>query len=128
MPSQIERESVAFSDLPNYNYALTSAQDDFLAVLLSEIGRVQQKRNGKKWDGFEEVGIEGIEYRPYCWSEDEEDDDRPNFKFEDVEIYWYKHPGRSNSANQLLSDDEWSAWFTRCLLLIQASETKNNVA
>jgi hypothetical protein len=45
---------------------------------------------------------------------------RPNFQHEDVEIRWYKYPGRGMSTNKNWSSDEWRAWMDRCLATIRA--------
>lgn len=47
---------------------------------------------------------------------------RPNFQFEDVEIRWYKYPGRGMSTNKDWTSDEWRAWFDRCLKTIRDFE------
>mgnify|MGYP001558513855 CR=1 FL=1 len=46
----------------------------------------------------------------------------PNFKFEDVEIRWYKHPGRGMSVNKNMSDTEWAEWLNRCIATIRKAD------
>lgn len=43
---------------------------------------------------------------------------QPNFKFEDVCIYWYKHHGRGLSCNIEKSDTAWREWFDRLMVKI----------
>ena len=86
----------------------------FLAYILVEIERVFWNKNQKEWDRYEDPKIPNIEYRPYYWGEDEEMA-KPNFKFEDVEIRWYKYPGRGMSVNKEMTDKEWHQWRYRCI-------------
>jgi len=99
---------------------------DFVWALLSEllavIGRVYWNRNQKEWRYIDDPEIPGIEVRAYYWGEDEKEAKKPNFKFEDIEIRWYKHPGRGMSLNRTLSEKEWRKWFDRCLKAIRDSE------
>lgn len=91
--------------------------------ILSEIERVFWNRNQKEWDGYEDPEIDGIEFRKYWWGdEDAPEAALPNFKFENVEIRWYKYPGRGMSVNVELTHLEWCEWFDRCIALIQKSD------
>lgn len=47
---------------------------------------------------------------------------RPNFKHEDVEIRWYKYPGRGMSTNKDWNAEEWKQWLRRCLATVRAFE------
>lgn len=47
----------------------------------------------------------------------------PNLKFEDVEICWYKHPGRGMSTNVSLDERGWRGWLDRCLMAIRGYDT-----
>lgn len=77
--------------------------------------------------------IPGLEWRGYYnWAGSPEDDDwdqvkanRPNFKFEDVEVRWYKNFGRSLNVNVKKSPDEWVSWFERCVKHLEDYERKN---
>ncbi|HUU93150.1 MAG TPA: hypothetical protein VM238_18305 [Phycisphaerae bacterium] len=46
----------------------------------------------------------------------------PNFKFEDVEIRWYKNPGRGMSCNRKMTERQWRRWFDRCVGVIRAGD------
>jgi hypothetical protein len=35
----------------------------------------------------------------------------PNFIYKDVELTWYKNPGRSMQVNKELTPDEWNTWI-----------------
>jgi hypothetical protein len=47
---------------------------------------------------------------------------QPNFQHEDVEIRWYKYPGRGMSTNKDWTAQEWRDWQSRCLATIRAFE------
>lgn len=73
--------------LPEYAQAL------FMAIQ-EEMGRVYFNREQESWEGGFDPEIEGITWRPYCWDEDSPEAKLPNFVFGEVEIRWYKYPGR----------------------------------
>lgn len=92
-----------------------------LMYLLSEIGRVYWNREQKEWDlsAMPDPKIPGLRVRPFNWADDNA---LPNFVFGDVEIRWYKHPGRGLSCNRDLDASGWIKWFGECLSAIQAEE------
>ena len=100
----------------------------FLMYLLREIDRVFYNLNGREWDRDESPLIAGVHFRPYYWSDSDEegyDEQRaaePNFAFEDVEIRWYKHAGCGMSLNVSREPAEWAGWFERCLKAIHNAE------
>lgn len=55
--------------------------------------------------------------RPYCWSEEEEEMELPNFLYKPngFEIRWYKYPFRNSYMNQDLSEKELLDIFKICL-------------
>ncbi len=95
-------------------------QNALLIALLDEIDRVYWNRHQQEWNRYEALQIQALEYRPYYWGEDEEEAAKPNFKFEDVEIGWYKHPGRGSFVNKHLSAQEWADWYLRASLEINS--------
>ena len=80
-------------DIPEYIQAL-------LMFLLKEFERIGHNIHGWHQEDYEELTMAGVEYRPYYWGNDEEEQCKPNFKFEDIMISWYKHPGRGMSTNR----------------------------
>ena len=42
----------------------------------------------------------------------------PNFEFGEVEIRWYKHPGRGQSCNVKWDERQWRVWFDECMKAI----------
>ena len=79
--------------------------------------------------GYDPVDfVPGLEIRGYNWNED--NDTRPNFSFNGVEIHWYKYPGRGMSVNVDWAAAEWVAWFDKCfaeLAGIREAESKNHM-
>lgn len=51
----------------------------------------------------------GIEVWPYSWNDDVEQ--KYNFKYQDIEISWYKHLGRGDSINREVSPAEAAKMF-----------------
>lgn len=108
--------------------------DALLEHILGEVNRVFWNVHQEEWDKYEDPQIPGIEYHPYYWGEcDCEDEEttlhtpdcptiQPNFKFEEVEIRWYKHPGRGQSCNVDWDERAWRLWFDRCVKAIQAAD------
>jgi len=102
-------------DCPEYVCALFD-------YILGEISRVYWNNNQKAWDYYDDPQIPGIEYRSYCWDSDSEDAQKPNFKFKDVEIRWYKYPGRGMSINVNWSEPQTRRWFDECIAAIRNCE------
>jgi hypothetical protein len=67
-----------------------------------------------RWEDtyFYEVG--GITFRRYYWGDDEVEAEKPNFSFGEVEIRWYKYPGRGMTTNVKWKKPHlWVGWFER---------------
>ena len=98
-------------EMPQYSIAL-------FTYILREVSRVYWNINQEEWDTYSDPDIPEIEFRPYYWGEDDEIAKLPNFVFDDVEIRWYKYPGRGMSVNKKMSPDEWVAWFDNVITAI----------
>jgi len=94
-----------------------------LTHLLNEIGMAFWNKNQEEWDTNDDPEIPGIVFNPYYWGDDPQEAGKPNFKFEDVEIRWYKHPGRSMTVNKSLTEKQWRVWFDKCLKRIQSYDS-----
>lgn len=109
-------------DLPRFVDALLQ---EILHVLDRVYWNVNQRSfEDAQWDAEFDVGIPGVTYRPYrpLTREEEKLDvppDRPNFRFEDVSIYWYKHPRRGLSCSRELDKLSWIDWFDRCVAVLE---------
>lgn len=73
-------------ELPEYAEAM-------LQAIRAEIERVYWNINQKEWSEYDGSPTPVFEWRPYYWGEDDVEAAKPNFKFQDVEVRWYKHLG-----------------------------------
>ena len=106
-------------EMPEYTVALFFG-------LWREIGRVYWNRNQEEFSnyGSDDPEIPGIVVNAYWWGADDTPESaRPNFTFGDVEIRWYKYPGRGMSCNVDWEPRQWVEWFDACLEKIQGSDT-----
>jgi len=51
---------------------------------------------------------------------------KPNFKFGEAEIRWYKHVGRGMSTNVDWDEAKWREWFADCFMAINAAKEADN--
>ena len=113
---------------PWNTYEVTDFIEALFWYILKEAGRVhgnitQNHRSDGLLHQLYESGVNGIHvgpvlFRTYQWVNHDlhpEVAELPNFVFEDVEIRWYKHPGRGMSTNKDWKPEEWIEWFDRCL-------------
>ena len=115
---------------PTGMFAVPEFAAALIGYCLDEIERVFWNVNQREWDRYEDPSIPGIEYRPYYWGECECGGQHvsgcpvelPNFKFEAVEIRWYKYPGRGMNCNIDQDAERWSEWFDRALTAIRAKD------
>ncbi len=103
---------VGIYELPEYVAA-------YLDYIYYEIDRVYWNRFQKEREEHWNPEIKEIEHREYYWGDEKKEAEKPNFKFKDVEIRWYKHKGRGMSCNKELTTDEWKDWFNDCLKIIR---------
>src|SRR5690242_17897709 len=96
--------------------------DALVFEILSEIERVFWNKNQRVWNRYEDPQIPGIEYRPYYWGDDDAEAEKPNLKHGNVEVRWYKHPGRSSTLNVEAKHDVIIRWFESAIATIQACE------
>lgn len=133
---------------PSGEYETPNFVDAFLEYIFCEIDRVFGNVNQRQWDRYEDPQIPDVEFRPYYWGEctcgyDEAYDEfyqrtiqefggfhkkdclliLPNFKFGEVEIRWYKHPGRGQSCNVNWNERAWRRWLDDCLRAIREYES-----
>lgn len=63
--------------------------------------------------------------RPFCWEEDEEKSQLPNFEYKPtgLKVSWYRSIGRGMSTNVEHEPDDWCTIINNCVLLaIKAQE------
>lgn len=107
---------------PWAQYEVPTYAEALLLYLLDEVGRTFWNRFQAEWNKHDDPEVPGLEYHHYYWGNDEDEAAKPNFKFEDIEIRWYKYPGRGMSCTKKLTVQEWAEWFTRCLAVIVAQD------
>lgn len=94
--------------------------------IIEEIRRVYWNREQREWEVHDDPKIDGVTYRPYWWGDENAPEvEMPNFVFDarpDVEIRWYKWPGRGMNCNVTMTADEWVAWFDACFAAIRAAD------
>lgn len=56
-----------------------------------------------------------FEVRAYYWGDDEELIHKPNFKWRDFEIHWYKHMGNLGKISQKFSPDMINEMLEDCV-------------
>ena len=79
-----------------------------LDYLLDEIGRVFWNVNQREWKLGYDPKIPGVEVRPYYWGDEtDKEATKPNFKFGEAEIRWYKYPGRGMTVNVDWGPEKW---------------------
>ena len=92
---------------------------------LREIGRVFWNKNQREWDWHETPGLKGIRFQCYWWGDDDaQEASVPNLQIEgsDVEIRWYKHPGRGNTTSRKMSPDDWHHWLNLAMSVIREND------
>lgn len=105
-----ELGQLAFGN-PTGDYSCPHWVDALVEEILTQIGRVYWNRHQTQWERFEAPEIPGIEFRSYYWGDDEEEAAKPNLKHGDIEVRWYKHPGRGTSLNVEPEPARIIAWF-----------------
>ena len=108
---------------PTGSFELDDHADALLMAILREVGRVYWNKNQAEWH-YAHTGIPGLETRPYYWGDDDKEAAKPNLKYKNVEVRWYKYPGRSMSVNKNMTVDQWAAWFYAVLAAVRKFEKK----
>jgi len=106
-------------EVPEYAIAL-------FFYIKDEIKRIYWNINQEEWDEASSPGFAEIEWRPYWWGdEDEKEASLPNFKYGNLEIHWYKHPGRGMSCNQDLKEMGWIVFFNEIMKELHKIDEEN---
>lgn len=109
---------------PAGEYAFPEFAEALLFHLFGEISRVYGNVHQAEWRFLSDPGFPGIQVRPYYWGEEPDEAAKPNFAFGDVEVRWYKHPGRGMSCSVLKTPEQWVAWFNDCLKAIRSQDVR----
>jgi len=114
-------------------YAIPEFAESLFETILERLRYIVQNRDQVAWDRAFDPKVPGVIFRSYCWNEcrcpeGQHDPNceacKPNFVFEEVEIRWYKYPGRGMSCNRELTQGEWIAWFDRCMAALRKYEAQ----
>lgn len=115
-------------------YEATDFHEALLFAIAREVARVHSNVYHESWDRWgDDPKIPSLHWRHYqydceCpdgsgWGPEQHLPDcsssTPHFQFEDVEIDWYKNPGRGMSVNKDWPAEQWVAWFDRCLAKVR---------
>lgn len=94
-------------DCPEYIIAL-------LQYIRGEIERRYWNRYQDEWREYVGSGTNVFEWRAYYWGDNDEEHDKPNFKYNDIEIHWYKYLGRGTVINRDITPEEAIEMFNMC--------------
>ncbi len=103
-------------------YVCPEYVEAMIAYIFEEIDRIYWNNYQTEWDRHDDPKLKGIEFRPYCWGEDEKEKSQCNFAFKGVELRWYKNFGRGMTLNKDMTSDEWIEWFDECLKHIRKQD------
>ena len=104
---------------PTGDYACPEWVNALVEEIISEIWRVYWNANQREWNKLDDPQIPGIEFRPYYWGDDPVEAGKPNLKHGDIEVRWYKHPGRGQSLNVEPTPERMIGWFESALATIR---------
>lgn len=96
----------------------------------SELCRIMGNINQEYDSPFENTGNEFIcpkfEVRAYYWGDDEDEIKKPNFKYGDLEISWYKYLGRGMTINKRITSEKMVKIFNECIFYLRKFEYVND--
>ena len=100
-----------------------------LSMLADEIERVEWNITQQCYDAPTNNNAESyitniFEMHAYYWGNDENLMERPNFKYNDFEVRWYKYMGRGMSMNRAINAIEFFEIIDKCLKSVQDKEDK----
>ena len=123
MSDQPELGQIMFGN-PTGAYGTEEWVDALVEALLYDIERVYWNQQQEQWNRYEDIKMEGVEFRPYYWGDNEEEAAKPNLKFDFSEqaIRWYKHPGRGQSSELKFTPEEWIEWFNKGMAVIRGND------
>jgi len=114
---------------------------EYLVALLEyidyDLTRIMENRYQRGYDSpFQNSGnVEGykndtFEAHAYDWGWELEDDkfrkEPVNFKYKDIEIYWYKYLGRGMYINKDITPAEAVEMFNDCMASLRKEEQKDD--
>jgi hypothetical protein len=113
---------------PTGEFALSELGLAVFFHALRELRRVYQNLHDVEWEDYTNGTIGPVTWNRYYWGDaayatsEPDEFDRPNFVAFEVELRWYKHPGRGMSVNVEYSPQQWADWLERVLAGLEAVE------
>lgn len=114
---------------PYKQYDCPEWLESFLWSIDSELQRVMWNIKQEECDSpFGNTGAkfknDVFEVNAYDWNE--ENEQKYNFKWKDLEISWYKYCGRGMSVNQKIGLSKGERMLNECLESLRKMESKHN--
>lgn len=109
---------------PVGEYECPEYVEALFGYIFEEIERVYWNKNQKEWVKYEDPGFKGLEIRGYYWGDNKRESGKPNFRWNGVELRWYKYFGRSMTVNVSMTEKQWVEWFNDCLGYIRKNENE----
>lgn len=95
---------------PTYDVPVPDFAESLIDGLARRWGIAFWNKNQREWSDWEAADFCGLHVRPYSWSDECENPDNLWIDGHPLRIRWYKHLGRSMSANMELTPKEWAEW------------------
>jgi hypothetical protein len=112
---------------PHQRYEGSSMLEAALLLIREELDRIMWNIHQEEYDSpfantGESFSCEEFTVEAYSWDDSKE---QPyNFKWNDIEISWYKHYRRGLSVNTQLTNDHIADMLEACINALQAYEKK----
>ena len=112
---------------PTKQYKCPEYIESLLRGISDELERVMWNKNQKDYETpFSNTGNKFknkiFEVQAYSW--DDEAEQPFNFKWQDVEISWYKYLGRGMSINREITPEKATEMFYDCIKSVRKMEKK----
>lgn len=108
------------------NKNISDEQKDFLSKGLASLGlAVKSLAGGNPTENNSSQYSNNVfSIKAFYWGEEQIQTKEPNFKYEDLEIRWYKYLPRSLEVNRVVSESEWLSIVTKCLDSLKENNDK----
>lgn len=106
---------------PTGKYAVPDYAESLVFGVLREFDRVYWNIHQKAHEDTT-ADLGGVSYRAYWWGDqDAPGAALPNLAIDgdDVEVRWYKYPGRGMSVNRSMTPSDWIKWHDVALTLLR---------
>ena len=107
-------------------HAVSAIGEAAIQAVIDDFSRVYWNVNQTPWE-YATATIGGVCFRPYWWGADDAPGaELPNLCLEgdDLQVRWYKHPGRGTTATKAMSPADWATWLEKCLAALAGADVK----